>query len=181
MDRLLELTAGLPAGRVVFTPRMVRGLDYYTGPIFEVIASGYPGSIASGGRYDGLVAKLGGPDLPACGGSIGIERILAIQAADETDQRRLDVALTVLGAEDDIIRLAAEIRAQGLRTSVYLGSSGKLAKQLKWAHDQHARMVLIYGPDEQQAREVTVRDMDSGEQTRVPLTEVGAYLHHRTW
>lgn len=181
VDRLLELTAGLPAGRVVFIPRMVRGLDYYTGPIFEVTASGYPGSIASGGRYDGLVAKLGGPDLPACGGSIGIERILAIQTADETDQRRLDVALTVLGAEDEIIRLAAEVRAQGLRTSVYLGSSGKLAKQLKWAHDQHARMVLIYGPDEQQTREVTVRDMDSGEQTRVPLTEVGAYLHHRTW
>ncbi|MGH3870481.1 MAG: histidine--tRNA ligase [Pseudonocardiaceae bacterium] len=175
VDRLLELTAG----PVVFTPRMVRGLDYYTGPIFEVIATGYPGSIASGGRYDGLVAKLGGPDLPACGGSIGIERILAIQAVDKTDQRGLDVALTVLGAQDDIMRLAGEIRAQGLRTGVYLGSSGKLAKQLKWAHDQHACTVLIYGPDEQQAREVTVRDMESGEQTRVPLAEVGAYLLKR--
>ncbi|MGH3885771.1 MAG: histidine--tRNA ligase [Pseudonocardiaceae bacterium] len=179
VDRLLELTAGLPADRVVFTPRMVRGLDYYTGPIFEVTATGYPGSIASGGRYDGLVAKLGGPDLPACGGSIGIERILAIQAAGEADQRGLDVALTVLGAQDDIMRLAGEIRARGLRTGVYLGSSAKLAKQLKWAHDQHARMVLIYGPDEQQAREITVRDMQSGEQTRVPIAEVGAYLHNR--
>jgi histidyl-tRNA synthetase len=179
VDRLLELTAGLPADRVVFTPRMVRGLDYYTGPIFEVTATGYPGSIASGGRYDGLVAKLGGPDLPACGGSIGIERILAIQAADETDKRGLDVALTVLGAQDDIMRLAGEIRAQGLRTGIYLGSSGKLAKQLKWAHDQHARTVLIYGPDEQQTREVTVRDMQSGEQTRVPIAEVGTYLHNR--
>jgi histidyl-tRNA synthetase len=165
---------------VVFTPRMVRGLDYYTGPIFEVSAAGYPGSIASGGRYDGLVAKLGGPDLPACGGSIGIERILAIQAAGEADQRGLDVALTVLGAQGDIMRLAGEIRAHGLRTGIYLGSSGKLAKQLKWAHDQHARTVLIYGPDEQQTREVTVRDMESGEQTRVPLAEVGAYLHKRS-
>jgi histidyl-tRNA synthetase len=180
VDRLLELTAGLPADRVVFTPRMVRGLDYYTGPIFEVTAAGYPGSIASGGRYDGLVAKLGGPDLPACGGSIGIERILAIQAAGDADQRGLDVALTVLGAQDDIMRLAGEIRAQGLRTGVYLGSSGKLAKQLKWAHDQHARTVLIYGPDEQQTREVTVRDMQSGEQTRVPIAEVGAYLPKRS-
>ncbi|MGH3755410.1 MAG: histidine--tRNA ligase [Pseudonocardiaceae bacterium] len=180
VDRLRELTAGLPADRVVFTPRMVRGLDYYTGPIFEVTATGYPGSIASGGRYDGLVAKLGGPDLPACGGSIGIERILAIQTTDEADQRGLDVALTVLGAQDDIMRLAREIRAQGLRTGVYLGSSGKLAKQLKWAHDQHARTVLIYGPDEQHAREVTVRDMESGEQTRVPITEVAAYLPNRS-
>jgi histidyl-tRNA synthetase len=180
VDRLLELTAGLPADRVVFTPRLVRGLDYYTGPIFEVTATGYPGSIASGGRYDGLVATLGGPDLPACGGSIGIERILAIQTADEADQRGLDVALTVLGAEDDLMRLAGEIRAQGLRTSVYLGSSGKLVKQLKWANDQHARSVLIYGPDEQQVREVTVRDMESGEQTRVPLADVAAYLHTRS-
>ncbi|HKR50878.1 MAG TPA: histidine--tRNA ligase [Pseudonocardiaceae bacterium] len=176
VDRLLQLTAD----RVVFTPRMVRGLDYYTGPIFEVTATGYPGSIASGGRYDGLVAKLGGPDLPACGGSIGIERILAIQAADGADQRGLDVALTVLGAEDDIMRLAGEIRARGLRTGVYLGSSGKLAKQLKWAHDQHAHTVLIYGPDEQQDREVTVRDMASGEQARVPIAEVGASLPNRT-
>src|SRR5690606_26227382 len=120
IDRLLELTSGLPEGRVVFTPRMVRGLDYYTGPIFEVVATGYPGSIASGGRYDGLVAKLGGPDLPACGGSIGIERILAIQAAEAEAGVGLDVALTVLGAEDTVMRMAADLRAQGLRTGVYL-------------------------------------------------------------
>lgn len=180
VDRLLELTAGsLPAGRVVFTPRMVRGLDYYTGPIFEVTAPGYPGSIASGGRYDGLVAALGGPDLPACGGSIGVERILAMRPADATDQRGLDVALTVLGAEETLMSLAAQLRAQGLRTGIYLGSSRKLARQLAWAHDQHARLTLIYGPDEQQAHAVTVRDMSSGEQTRVPLPEVAAYVSRR--
>ncbi|MBV9162785.1 MAG: histidine--tRNA ligase [Pseudonocardiales bacterium] len=176
VDRLLELTAGLPVGRVVFTPRMVRGLDYYTGLIFEVAATGYPGSIASGGRYDSLVAKLGGPDVPACGGSIGIERILAIQTPHAADQRGLDVALTVLGAEADIMRLAGEIRTLGLRTGVYLGSSGKLAKQLQWANDQHARSVLIYGPEEQKTGEVTVRDMESGEQTRVPLPEAATHL-----
>ena len=176
VDKLLELTAGLPPGRVVFTPRMVRGLDYYTGPIFEVTAAGYPGSISSGGRYDGLVAKLGGPDLPACGGSIGLERILAGQAAADAEAGGLDVALTVLGAEDEVLRLANRLRAQGLRTGVYLGTSGKLARQLKWANDQHARTVLIYGPAEQEAGEVTVRDMTSGEQTRVPLDGVPAHL-----
>jgi histidyl-tRNA synthetase len=178
VNRLLELTDGLPSDRIAFAPRMVRGLDYYTGPIFEVIATGYPGSIASGGRYDGLVAKLGGPDLPACGGSIGVERILAVQAADEVDRRGLDVALTVLGAENDIIRLAGQIRAQGLRTGIYLGSSDKLARQLKWAHDQQARVALIYGPDEQKVREITVRDMESGEQIRIPIAEVATYLHN---
>ncbi len=180
MDRLLELTAGLPADRVVFTPRMVRGLDYYTGPIFEVAAAGYPGSIASGGRYDGLVAKLGGPDVPACGGSIGVERILATQATSEGDQPAgLDVALTVLGAEDDIMRLAGELRGHGLRVGVYLGSSTKLGKQLQWANDQRTRAVVIYGPEEQQAREVTVKNMETGDQARVPFTEVVTHLRAR--
>lgn len=108
VDRLVELTAGLPAIRVVFAPGMVRGLDYYTGPTFEVVGTGFPGSIASGGRYDGLVARLGGPDLPACGGSISVERILAVQAAGEQSRPGLDVAITVLGAEDEVMRLAGE-------------------------------------------------------------------------
>lgn len=179
VDRLLRLTAGLPSGRVVFTPRMVRGLDYYTGAIFEVTAAGFPGSISSGGRYDGLVARLGGPDVPACGGSIGIERILAIQAAEATAGTGLDVALTVLGAENELMRLAGQLRARGLRTGIYLGSSGRLAKQLRWANDQQARVVLIYGIDERAAGEITVRDMESGEQTRVPFTEAAAHLHTR--
>jgi histidyl-tRNA synthetase len=180
VDQLLSLTEGLPPGRVAFTPRMVRGLDYYTGPIFEVEATGYPGSIASGGRYDGLVAKLGGPDRPACGGSIGIERILAVQSAEGTSHAAgLDVALTVLGAEADILRLAQQLRARGLRTGMYLGSSGKLAKQLKWANDQRARTVVIYGPDEQATNEITVRDMDSGEQTRLPISEAASALQSK--
>jgi histidyl-tRNA synthetase len=179
VDRLLSLTAGLPSGRVVFTLRMVRGLDYYTGAIFEVEATGYPGSIASGGRYDGLVAKLGGPDLPACGGSIGIERILATQASEETAGGGLDVALTVLGAEQDIMRLAGQLRARGLRTGMYLGSSSKLARQLKWANEQRARFTLIYGPDEQAANIVTVRDMASGEQGSVPFADTADALRAR--
>ncbi|GDY33233.1 histidine--tRNA ligase [Gandjariella thermophila] len=179
VDRLVELTAGLPAGRVAFTPRMVRGLDYYTGPIFEVSATGYPGSIASGGRYDGLVAALGGPDVPACGGSIGIERILASQQPSETEARGLDVAITVLGAEADLTALAAALRSAGLRVGVYLGSSGKLAKQLKWANDQRARFAVLYGRDEQADGAVTIRDMHSGDQERIAFTQAAAYLAAR--
>ncbi|RSN45259.1 histidine--tRNA ligase [Amycolatopsis sp. WAC 04197] len=179
VDRLLALTEELPAGRVRFTPRMVRGLDYYTGPIWEVSAVGYPGSIASGGRYDQLVAKLGGPDMPACGGSIGLERILAIQEAEAPMEQGLDVALTVLGAEREIVRLAGQLRARGLRTAVYLGSSGKLAKQMKWANEQRSRWVLLYGPDEQERGTVTVRDMESGEQSQVAFADVAANLAER--
>ena len=114
--------------------------------------------------------------MPACGGSIGVERILAIQTASEGGQStELDVALTVLGAEDDIMRLAGELRCHGLRVGMYLGSSAKLAKQLRWANDQRARSVVIYGPEEQ-AREVTVRNMETGDQVRVPLAEAVTHL-----
>ncbi|WP_231640601.1 histidine--tRNA ligase [Nocardiopsis sp. NRRL B-16309] len=175
IDSLLELTADL-GGRVVFAPRMVRGLDYYTGAIWEVEAEGFPGAIAAGGRYDGLVASLGGPDTPACGGSIGIERILAMQGPEDTEPRGLDVALTVLGGESDLMRLAGELRSHGRRVGLFLGSSRKLGKQLQWANAQHARFAIIYGADEQAAGEVTVRDMESGEQTRSPIANASSYL-----
>ncbi|MEU5840065.1 histidine--tRNA ligase [Streptomyces diacarni] len=178
VDRLIELTtsAGLTSDRIAYVPRMVRGLDYYTGAIYEVVAAGYPGSIAAGGRYDHLVATLGGPDVPACGGSIGIERILAIQGSQDTERRGLDVALTVLGGEEDLMRLGAELRGQNLRVGMYFGSSTKLGKQLKWAHDQSARISVLYGPEERAEGEVTLRDMRSGDQTRVPFTEAASHV-----
>ena len=77
VDSLLSLVAGqVPGDRVTFAPRLVRGLSYYTGPIWEVAAEGGAGSLAGGGRYDHLIEQLGGPDVPATGGSLGMERIL---------------------------------------------------------------------------------------------------------
>jgi histidyl-tRNA synthetase len=173
VDRLIELTTsgGLASERIAYTPRMVRGLDYYTGAIYEVEAAGYPGSIAAGGRYDGLVASMGGPDVPACGGSIGIERILAVQGSEHIEQRGLDVALTVLSGEGDLMRLAAELRDCGLRVGTYLGSSTKIGRQLKWANDHNARITVLYGPEERSEGKVTLRDMQSGEQSQVSLSE----------
>lgn len=175
IDKLLELTSDL-GDRITFAPRMVRGLDYYTGAIYEVEAEGYPGAIAAGGRYDGLVASLGGPDMPACGGSIGIERILAMQDSEDTSVRGLDVALTVLGGEAELMRLGSELRSRGLRVGTYLGSSRKLGKQLQWANTQHAKVSVIFGPDEQEAGEVTIRNMVSGDQTRVPVSQAAEQI-----
>ena len=180
VDRVLSLVAPqLPAGRIAFTPRLVRGLSYYTGPIWELTAPGVAGSMGGGGRYDHLIQQLGGPDVPATGTSLGIERILSL-LPDEANQRpsRLDAAVTVMGEElaGRSFGLAAAARAAGLRASVYLGSSAKLGRQLKWASDQGARWCLIYGSAEDEAGTVTVRDMDSGEQTPVPVGDVGGYL-----
>lgn len=90
--------------------------------------------------------------LKPCGGSIGIERIRTIQEAEQSAER----GLTVRGAEEEVMRLASQLRAHGLRTGVYLGASGKLAKQMRWANSQHARVVLLYGPEEQQTCAMTV-------------------------
>ena len=181
VDEVLSLVAAqVPASRIEFTPRMVRGLSYYTGPIWEVVADGVPGSISSGGRYDHLIEQLGGPDVPGTGGSLGIERILLLLPDGGPAGRagRLDVAVTVLGREFETrsFSLAAAARQAGLRASVYMGSSGKLGRQLKWASDQGARWALIYGHQEDEAGAVTVRDMNSGEQASVPVADLPGYL-----
>jgi histidyl-tRNA synthetase len=181
VDQVLALVGThIPAGRVKFTPRMVRGLSYYTGPIWEVVAPGVGSSISSGGRYDHLIEQLGGPDTPGTGGSLGIERILLLlpEAGAHGPLRRLDVAVTVMAGEfaERSFSFAATARDAGLRSSVYLGGSRKLGRQLKWASDQGARWALIYGRSEQDAGTVTVRDMDSGEQTAVPAGELRDYL-----
>jgi histidyl-tRNA synthetase len=180
VDTVLSLLAGqVPAGRIVFTPRMVRGLSYYTGPIWELAAAGVAGSIGSGGRYDHLIAQLGGPDVPATGTSIGVERLLPLLPGAAAEQPgRLDVAVTVMRPDLAVesFGFAAAARAAGLRASVYLGSSGKLGRQLKWASDNGAPWAVIYGEQEHEAGVATVRDMRSGEQVQVPAADLGEFL-----
>ncbi|GAA4128386.1 histidine--tRNA ligase [Actinomadura keratinilytica] len=182
IDRLLELAAPkVGKDRMAFTPRLVRGLDYYTGVIFEITAEGMPGSIASGGRYDHLIEALGGPDVPACGGSLGVERIIGLLDQTAEDGDRTDVAVTLIAPDTaaEIMGFAARLRDAGLRTEIYLASSRKLAKQLKWAADRRARFALIYGAADREAGVVTVRDMDTGDQSQVPPEELVAHLAGR--
>jgi len=180
VDTVLSLLSGqIPPGRIAFTPRMVRGLSYYTGPIWEVTAAGVAGSIGSGGRYDHLIEQLGGPDVPGTGSSLGVERVLALlQNGGPTEPHRLDVAVTAMRPDlaAGSFALSAAARSAGLRASVYLGSSAKLGRQLKWASDAGARWCLIYGEQELQAGTVTVRDMRTGEQVQVPAADVAGYL-----
>lgn len=182
IDRFLELAAtGVDPDRIAFAPRLVRGLDYYTGVIFEFTADGVPGSIASGGRYDHLIEALGGPDVPACGVSLGVERIMLMVGESLAGTVPLDVAVTVLDEETSpvLASIARQLRHARLRTEVYLGGSRKLARQLKWAADRNARFAVIYGPQEHEAGLAIVRDMDSGEQRQVRVPELAADLSRR--
>ena len=180
VDQILGLvSAQIPAERIAWTPRMVRGLSYYTGPIWETEATDVPGSLGSGGRYDHLIEQLGGPDVAATGTSIGIERALMSVPDDVGPQRtRIDVAVPVLSEDlaTQSFALASAARTAGLRASVYLGASGKLGRQLKWASDSGARLCLIYGNSERDAGTVTVRDMVSAEQASVPIGDIASYL-----
>ena len=182
VDRLLELAAPhIGKERIVFAPNLVRGLDYYTGAIWEVTAPGMPGSISSGGRYDHLIETLGGPDVPACGFSLGVERIIGILEETDDSSTGIDVAVTVMGEDftTDATAFASGLRRAGLRTEIYLGNSRKLARQLKWASDRSARFVLLRGERELAEGKVTIRDMESGEQESVPVPDIFTHLASR--
>lgn len=165
---------------------MVRGLEYYTGPIFEaVVEEPRIGSIAGGGRYDRLIGLFSGRDYPATGLSIGLDRVCDV--IEELGLRPPDLRPTLVEAlvtvfnsdlAPESIRLANELRAAGRRVSVYLGED-TLRAQLRYAHRLGVPYVLILGPDEMARQVVIVRDMATGAQTEVPRTAVATALPAR--
>lgn len=155
-------------------PRMVRGLDYYTQTAFEFIESG--STLSGGGRYNGMVEQLGGPDMPGIGFAVGIERVLIALQNQEVQlplDKGIDVFLVALGdaAQQRTVTLLQELRAGGLVADKdYLGKSMKA--QMKAADRQKARQVVILGDDELAQGIANVKDMETGEQVSVPLTEL---------
>ena len=153
--------------------RLVRGLDYYTLTVFEAKSSalGAQDTVGAGGRYNGLVSELGGPDLAGIGFGSGIERIL-LAAASRDEEHALDLFFVTLAPEARLlaIKLAGALRAEGV--SCDLDFAGRSAKgQFKQADRSGAAHAAILGEDELREGVCTVRDMASGEETRVPLED----------
>lgn len=171
----------LETGRIRFSPLLARGLDYYTGMIFEVYAKDFPSAIASGGRYDGLLGMFlkGDQTIPACGGSIGLERVLEL--LETTDSRAptpsAQVLVTVWDNEyrRDALRLANDLRKKGIATETYLGTDA-IGKQLRYASTKKIPFVIVQGPDEHAAGEVQVKNMSTGVQAPVKLEDVIDYV-----
>lgn len=175
---------------VVIDPTVVRGLAYYTGPVFEaaltfdiVDEEGRKrqfGSVFGGGRYDDLVERFTGRKMPATGGSIGVDRLLAaVQSLGKTSAvsatatvlvTRLDKGLTA-----EYQRLAAELRAAGINTELYVGTQG-IGKQFKYASDTGKTVAIVMGEDELKAAQVSIKDLRLGEELS---REVGA--DRRKW
>ena len=168
--------AGYDTSRIFIDPSVVRGLEYYTGPVFEAELTfavkgddGRPvrfGSVAGGGRYDGLVSRFRGEPVPATGFSIGVSRLLAaLRLLGKIDDQAATAPVVVLVMDRDQIahyqRLVTMLRQDGLRAELYLGDSGMKA-QMKYADRRGARCVVIQGSDERARGEVLIKDLVLG-------------------
>jgi histidyl-tRNA synthetase len=163
-------------------PRLVRGLDYYTHTAFEYKAEGIGAidTIGGGGRYNGLVAEIGGPDQPGVGLGLGLERTIMLlehQQAELDNAHQVDVYVVALGeaADWEVTRLVYELRTSGIRAERdYLGR--KMKAQMKSADRLQARYTAILGDDELVRGEIALKEMATGEQRVVALASLASEL-----
>lgn len=181
IEKIISYSEKLGNNKVIFDPTIVRGLSYYTGPVWEwEINEGNVGSVGSGGRYDNLVASIGGEDTPACGQSFGIERILEVMSDRGmlSSQIQSDLVLiTFLDNEAEVVSLEVmkELQAIDIRTVVYTGTD-KLPKRFKYAEDIGASWVVLIGSNEIQANTLTIKNLVSKEQVEIQRSELASYF-----
>jgi histidyl-tRNA synthetase len=173
-----KVKAGLDAVGIAYeiNPRLVRGLDYYAHTAFEftTTALGAQGTVLAGGRYDGLLKIMGGPDTPGVGWAAGIERLAML--CDGGPAARHPVAIVPIGetAQAAAIKLAEQLRDGGLR--VDLAYSGNVSRRMRRANKISAAAAVMLGEDELSRGAATVRDMASGEQEEVALGALADHL-----
>jgi histidyl-tRNA synthetase len=169
----------------VVNPQIVRGLDYYTKVVFEFTSTGLgaKNTLSAGGRYDGLIGQLGGPETPAVGFACGVERLLLLlgEQAQKVAPPENTIFVVAMGesAAEATTALTLALRSMGLRVEEDL-SRGSMKSQMKAANRAGARWTLIVGGDEVARNEATLRNMESGEQQAVPLTAEAIYQQVRS-
>jgi histidyl-tRNA synthetase len=169
--------SGYGARRLIFSPSVVRGLEYYTGPVYEVELlldtkdeKGRPvrfGSVGGGGRYDGLVSRFRGEVVPATGFSIGVSRLqaaLTMLGKLDTKPESGPVVVTVFDRDRvaDYQKMVAALRADKIRAELYLGNPKNMGNQLKYADRRNSPCVIIQGSDEKAKGKVQVKDLILG-------------------
>lgn len=171
---ILEFAAGSGIARYMrIDPTLARGLSYYTGSIMEINVKDLAGSLGGGGRYDNLVGMFLGQDVPACGFSLGLERIIVVMTEREMfppdvgfSPADVMVAIWNESTVTDAVKLARELRNTGLRVELY-PQSDKIGKQFKYAAERRVRLVALVGDDERAKGEVSVKDMGTSEQRAI--------------
>ena len=183
--------AGYDDGRIVIDPSVVRGLEYYTGPVYEVELTfeikddkGRPvrfGSVGGGGRYDGLVSRFRGEPVPATGFSIGVSRLQAALTALgklSTKPEPGPVVVTIFDRDRtaDYQRMVTSLRNAGIRAELYLGNPKNMGNQLKYADKRGSPCVIMQGSDEKARGEVLIKDLIVGAEIAGLSTERDDYL-----
>jgi histidyl-tRNA synthetase len=179
LAEILRLCAGGSAApHVQLDPSLARGLSYYTGAIMEVAVPDLAGSLGGGGRYDGLIGMFLGEEVPACGFSLGLERILVVMGErgmfpSSVEDASADLLVTLFDEATipDALALAAELRRHALRVEVY-PEPDKLGKQMKYAAAKGIPFAAILGADEIARGEVAVKNLGTGQQSSVPRAQV---------
>jgi histidyl-tRNA synthetase len=180
---IVDLSTSTPArGRIRVDASLARGLSYYTGAIMEIAVEGI-GSLGGGGRYDNLVGMFLGRDVPACGFSLGLERIIVVMTEREmfppsVVSGAVDIVVTFLddGSRAEALKLAGELRAAKYRVDVFPEASRKFDKPLKYASARGARAMAIFGENEVTRGEASIRNLETREQTAVPRSEAAASI-----
>jgi histidyl-tRNA synthetase len=185
LQAVVRYSEGGPAADYLrIDPYLARGLSYYTGPIFEIKFPDLSGSGGGGGRYDDLIGMFSGQTIPACGFSLGLERILLIMEERGMFPERLVGQPQVLVTQYDettanaSFRLATELRAAGLRVDLY-PDQDRFGRQFKYAEERGIRYAALVSPREVDAGVVAVKDLTTGEQVDLPTPTVAEWLLER--
>ena len=185
MRQILRLTANTSAGdKIRVDPSLARGLGYYTGTIMEINVKDLPGSMAGGGRYDNLIGERSSSAVPACGFSLGLERILLVMQERgkfpaEVEQDSIDVVVAALDESALLAAMdtAAELRRGGnLRVELYPDVAKKMDKVFKHVDSRHARFIAIVGSDEVAEGTVTVRTVASRVKETMPRAQARQFI-----
>jgi histidyl-tRNA synthetase len=175
------LAMGVPRGNIVIDATLARGLDYYTGPVYETeVLEPKIGSISGGGRYDKLVGMFSGRDVPAVGVSFGLERIITVMEelgrfGAPAPAAKVLVAVWDKSLKAESLALATQLRAAGVATELYLDDA-KLQKQMKYANERGYPYVALIGPDEAKQGVIALKDLRSGAQELLGEDEIIARL-----
>ncbi len=183
LTELGQILKFAPLAPIVIDPSLARGLSYYTGAIMEINVPDLAGSLGGGGRYDGLIGMFGKEQIPACGFSLGLERILVVMEergmfpSDIAAAVSVDVMVTIWSEETvaESLKLASDLRGAGLRVLVY-PEADKLGKQIKYADSLDISFVCVLGQTEIAEKTVMLKNMSSGEQESVKRKELAARI-----
>jgi len=185
-EEMTNLLEGFGVNNIKFDPYLMRGLDYYTGVVFEFVLKSKPefGSIGGGGRYDGLIGRISGVDMPAVGGSIGLDRMFAALQDAGMVAPQATAEVLVMNVDKNTIaeslNIATNLREAGINCEFYFDTA-KMDKQFKYAEKKNIKAVVIYGGNEARKKQALVKELATKEQKAIDLDSIATHIKSLLW